>query len=147
MTTPDWTTGDKYAWVGPKTGGDWNDVANWQYDGVAATHVPNTQTNQGTVTIPAGVTVTVSSSTTTLTNVNIKVSGTLDITSSSSALSVGNLEVASGGTANIARGLTASSSLQVDSNGATTFSNVTQDWSASPGLKPSVASGGTLNFD
>jgi len=147
MATPGWTTGDKYTWVGPTTGGDWNDVANWQYDGVAATHVPDTQTNQGTVTIPAGVTVTISSSTATLANVNIKVSGTLDITSSSSALSVNNLEVASGGTANIGRALTANNGLQVDSNGTATFSNVTQDWSGSQSPRPSVASGGTLNFD
>ncbi|MBS1038176.1 hypothetical protein [Gluconobacter cerinus] len=97
---------------------------NWSYDGAPATHVPDTQTNQGTVTIPSGVTVTVSSATSTLSGVNIKVAGTLDIASGTSALAVQNLEVTSGGTANIQRPLTANNSLQVDNGGTATFSNV-----------------------
>ncbi|WP_143412306.1 hypothetical protein [Gluconobacter sp. DsW_058] len=122
-------------------------MLNWSYDGAPATHVPDTQTNQGTVTIPSGVTVTVSSATSTLSGVNIKVAGTLDIASGTSALAVQNLEVTSGGTANIQRPLTANNSLQVDNGGTATFSNVSQDWSSYPGLKPSIATGGTLNFD
>ncbi|MFT8364964.1 MAG: Hint domain-containing protein [Gluconobacter cerinus] len=146
-STPAWTNGDLYTWVGPTTGGNWSDVSNWSYDGAPATHVPDTQTNQGTVTIPSGVTVTVSSATSTLSGVNIKVAGTLDIASGTSALAVNNLEVASGGTANIQRPLTANNVLQVDNGGTATFANVSQDWSGYPGLKPSIATGGTLNFD
>ncbi|MBS0983876.1 hypothetical protein [Gluconobacter cerinus] len=106
-STPQYTNGDLYTWVGPTTGGNWSDVSNWSYNGEPATHVPDTQTNQGTVTIPSGVTVTISSATSTLSGVSIKVAGTLDIASGTSALAVNNLEVASGGTANIQRPLTA----------------------------------------
>ncbi|AOW48229.1 hypothetical protein [Acetobacter ascendens] len=80
MTTPDWTSGSSYTWVGPATGGVWTDASNWEYDGQPATHVPDAQTG-GTITIPADVTTLGPGN-----SVVLDVQGTLNIASGSSNL-------------------------------------------------------------
>ncbi|GAN63163.1 Hint domain-containing protein [Acetobacter indonesiensis] len=145
-TTPAYTNGSLYTWVGGKSG-SWSDISNWKYDGQPATHAPDTQTNNGTVVIPSGVTVTIPSTVATLSGVNIDVQGKLTIAAGSSALAVNSLTVENGGTALIERAITANQSFSGKSGSTITVQGVNQDWSGYPGVKPDIASGGTLNFD
>lgn len=148
MTTPDWTSGSSYTWVGPATGGVWTDASNWQYDGQPATHVPDAQTG-GTITIPAGSTVTIPADVTTLgpgSSVVLDVQGTLNIASGSSNLAFQTLTVENGGNVNISRTLQLSHGLQINNGGTATFKGVTQDWT-NPSLNFSSQPGGTLNID
>lgn len=145
-TTPDWTNGSLYTWVGGKSG-SWSDVSNWKYNGQPATHAPDTQTNNGTVVIPSGVTVTIPSTVTTLSGVTIDVQGNLTVATGSSALAVGSLTVENGGSALIQRGVTSNNAFSGKSGSTITVQGVNQDWSGYPGVRPDIASGGTLNFD
>lgn len=140
MTTPDWTSGSSYTWVGPATGGVWTDASNWEYDGQPATHVPDAQTG-GTITIPADVTTLGPGN-----SVVLDVQGTLNIASGSSNLAFQTLTVENGGNVNVSRTLQLSSGLQINSGGTATFEGVTQDWT-NPTLNFSSQPGGTLNID
>ncbi|KAA8429886.1 hypothetical protein FKW50_11855 [Acetobacter pomorum] len=145
MTTPDWTSGSKYTWAGPASGGVWTDASNWQYDGEPATHAPNNQTS-GTFTIPAGVTVTIPSTVSSLGYLTLDVQGTLVMPSSDSQLTFSKLVVENGGQATISRTLNINGGLQIDNGGTATFEGVTQNWT-NPALNLSLQQGGTLNID
>ncbi|GLH29666.1 hypothetical protein WSS15_23160 [Acetobacter pasteurianus] len=145
MTTPDWSTGSDYTWVGPTTGGVWTDASNWQYDGEPATHAPDAQTS-GTITIPAGATVTIPSTVSSLGYLTLDVQGTLVMPSSDSQLTFSKLVVENGGQATISRTLNINGGLQINNGGTATFEGVTQNWT-NPSLNLSLLQGGTLNID
>ncbi|WP_087651485.1 Hint domain-containing protein [Acetobacter pasteurianus] len=148
MTTPDWSTGSGYTWVGPTSGGVWTDASNWQYDGEPATHAPDAQTN-GTLTIPAGATVIVPADVSILgqpNSLSVDVLGKLVIENSSSALSINTLTVENGGTAIVERPLALNNGLYINNGGTTTFEGVTQDWT-NPSVNLTLQQGGTLNLD
>ncbi|MGF1275728.1 Hint domain-containing protein [Acetobacter pasteurianus] len=145
MTDTAWTTGSSYTWIGPTSGGEWDNVNNWLYNGQPAPNAPDAHTS-GTVTIPAGANVTIPSTVTDLGYMTIDVQGQLSIASSSSNLTFASLVVDSGGSATISRALTVSGDLTVNNGGTATFKDVTQDWHAS-NFRFGVASGGTLNID
>ncbi|PHY94216.1 hypothetical protein CSR02_06000 [Acetobacter pomorum] len=145
MTNTASTTGSSYTWVGPTSGGDWDNASNWLYNGQPAPNAPDANTS-GTVTIPAGADVTLPSRVTDLGHMVIDVQGKLSIVSSTTNLTFGALIVNNGGSATISRALKTDSGLTVNNGGTATFKDVTQDWHAS-GFMFGVASGGTLNID
>ncbi|MCP1229990.1 Hint domain-containing protein [Acetobacter indonesiensis] len=83
----------------------------------------------------------------TLSSVTIDVQGNLTVATGSSALAVGSLTVENGGSALIQRGVTSNNAFSGKSGSTITVQGVTQDWSGYPGVRPDIASGGTLNFD
>ncbi|MGX7346390.1 Hint domain-containing protein [Acetobacter pasteurianus] len=145
MTNTASTTGSSYTWIGPASGGVWDDVSNWLYNGQPAPNAPDANTT-GTLTIPAGADVTIPSTVTDLGSLLIDVQGKLSIASSSSNLTFGSLVVDSGGSATISRTLTTNNGLTVNSGGTATVKDVTQDWHTHTFMF-NVASGGTLNID
>lgn len=93
------------------------------------------------------MTVTIPSTVSTLSSVTIDVQGNLTVATGSSALAVGSLTVENGGSALIQRGVTSNNAFSGKSGSTITVQGVTQDWSGYPGVRPDIASGGTLNFD
>nr|WP_301273919.1 Hint domain-containing protein [Acetobacter indonesiensis] len=71
----------------------------------------------------------------------------MTVATGSSALAVGSLTVENGGSALIQRGVTSNNAFSGKSGSTITVQGVTQDWSGYPGVRPDIASGGTLNFD